>query len=67
MPKTIQLRNVPDALHRKLKARAAKSGQSLSDYLLREFRNIASQPTAEVMLGKLSSRAPRRRARHSSG
>ncbi|MGH7265953.1 MAG: FitA-like ribbon-helix-helix domain-containing protein [Candidatus Rokuibacteriota bacterium] len=36
MPKTIQLRNVPDELHRCLKARAAVEGLSLSDYLIRE-------------------------------
>jgi len=34
MPKMIQLRNVPDDLHRKLKARAALTGMSLSDYPL---------------------------------
>ena len=34
MPKMIQLRNVPDTLHRRLKARAAMAGMSLSDYLL---------------------------------
>ena len=39
MSKMIQLRGVPDALHRQLKARAAMSGLSLSDYLLREVRN----------------------------
>ena len=41
----IQLRNVPDALHRKLKARAALEGLSLSDFLTREARKIAYQPT----------------------
>jgi len=38
MPKMIQLRNVPDSLHRSLKARAAMAGMSLSDYLLAELR-----------------------------
>jgi len=37
----IQIRNVPDELHRKLKARAALAGQSLSDYLLAEIRRSA--------------------------
>lgn len=41
----IQIRNVPDSLHRKLKARAAMEGMSLSDYLLDELRLIAQQPT----------------------
>ena len=34
MKKTIQIRNVPEALHRKLKSRAALEGKSLSGYLL---------------------------------
>ena len=45
MAKSVQLRNVPDALHRKLKARAAKAGTSLSGYLLAEIREIAEVPT----------------------
>ncbi len=45
MSKMIQLRNVPDALHRSLKARAAMAGRSLSDYLLAEIKEIAERPT----------------------
>jgi plasmid stability protein len=45
MSKMIQLRNVPDALHRTLKARAALAGMSLSGYLLAEIREIAERPT----------------------
>lgn len=45
MSKMIQIRNVPDDLHRTLKVRAAREGTSLSDYLLREVRAIASKPT----------------------
>jgi plasmid stability protein len=41
----IQIRSVPDALHRRLKARAAMSGMSLSDYLLAELKEIAERPT----------------------
>ena len=52
----IQLRHVPDALHRQLKARAALSGLSLSDFLVREVRKIAEQPTAEEMLERLKQR-----------
>ena len=40
MSRMVQIRNVPDALHRKLKARAADSGQTLSDYLLRELERL---------------------------
>jgi antitoxin FitA len=45
MSRTIQLRNVPDALYRKLKARADMVGMSLPDYLLSEIREIAKPPT----------------------
>ena len=54
----IQLRHVPDALHRQLKARAAMAGLPLSDYLIREVRKIAAQPTPEEMLARLRSREP---------
>ena len=54
----IQIRNVPEDLHRKLKARAATAGMSLSDYLLREVREIAEQPTMEEMLERLAKLPP---------
>ena len=41
MSTMIQIRNVPDALHRRLKSRAALAGMSLSDYLLSEIRDVA--------------------------
>jgi plasmid stability protein len=56
MSKMIQIRNVPDVLHRKLKARAAVAGQSLSDYLLSEIDRIAALPTREEMLARIHSR-----------
>jgi plasmid stability protein len=56
MPKMVQVRNVPDALHRKLKARAAVSGQTLSDYLLAELERLASRPTREEMMARLHRR-----------
>ena len=46
----IQIRNVPDELHRDLKARAARSGMSLSDYLLAELRALAVRPTMHEWL-----------------
>jgi len=58
MSKMIQLRNVPDALHRSLKARAALTGRSLSDYLLAEIKEIAERPT----LAELRERLHRRKA-----
>jgi plasmid stability protein len=60
MSKMIQLRNVPDSLHRQLKARAALSGLPLSDYLIREVRRIAERPTAEEMRARLARRQPYR-------
>lgn len=60
MPKMIQLRHVPDALHRQLKARAALSGLPLSDYLIREVRKFAEQPTPEEMRERLRQRDPYR-------
>ena len=57
MPKMIQLRHVPDALHRQLKARAALEGLSLSDFLIREARKIAERPTVGEMRERLAQRA----------
>ncbi len=53
MSKMIQLRNVPDALHRGLKARAAMAGMSLSDYLLAEIKEIAERPTLAELRERL--------------
>jgi antitoxin FitA len=58
MSKMIQLRNVPDALHRSLKSRAALAGMSLSDYLLSEIREIAARPTLAEFRERLRTREP---------
>ena len=58
MSKMIQLRNVPDSLHRGLKARAAMAGMSLSDYLLAEIREIAEKPTLAELRDRLHERKP---------
>lgn len=58
MSKMIQLRNVPDALHRSLKARAAMAGMSLSDYLLGEIKEIAERPTLAELRERLRTRKP---------
>jgi plasmid stability protein len=50
MSSMIQIRNVPDELHRDLKARAARSGMTLSDYLLTELRALAVRPTMQEWL-----------------
>jgi antitoxin FitA len=54
----IQIRNVPDALHRWLKSRAALAGMSLSDYLLQQIREVAERPTVEEMRARLARRSP---------
>jgi plasmid stability protein len=52
----IQIRNVPDALHRRLKSRAALAGMSLSDYLLSEIRQVAERPTLDELRARLAQR-----------
>ena len=58
MSKMIQLRHVPDELHRRLKARAAMEGMSLSDYLLHEIKEATSYPTISELREKLAGRTP---------
>jgi plasmid stability protein len=52
----IQIRNVPDDLHRLLKTRAAKAGMSLSEYLLAEIRRSAEVPTMDEWLQRVRAR-----------
>lgn len=52
----IQVRNVPEDLHRALKAKAATAGSSLSDFVLAELVQLAKRPT----LGELRERLRRR-------
>lgn len=54
----IQIRNVPDDLHRRLKSRAAMAGMSLSDYLLGEIKEISERPTLEELRERLHQRKP---------
>jgi plasmid stability protein len=56
MTAMIQIRNVPDALHRRLKSRAALAGMSLSDYLLSEIRQVAERPTLDELRARLELR-----------
>ena len=57
MSTMIQIRNVPDALHRQLKSRAALAGMSLSDYLLSEIREVAARPTVAELRARLERRS----------
>jgi plasmid stability protein len=56
----IQIRNVPDDLHRRLKVRAAEQGLSLSDYLLRMAEREASYPTIEELTDRIRRLGPSR-------
>ncbi len=56
MSRMIQVRNVPDEIHRKLKVRAAKEGVTLSELLAREARRLAEQPTLEELRERLLSK-----------
>ncbi|MGP0072687.1 MAG: FitA-like ribbon-helix-helix domain-containing protein [Bryobacteraceae bacterium] len=58
MPKMIQVRNVPDSLHRKLKSRAALEGMSLSDFVLKEMEHVAERPTMKELAARIASRTP---------
>lgn len=58
MSRMVQIRHVPDDVHRELKARAARAGMSLSDFLLREVQRVVETPPVEDLLAR---RAARRR------
>lgn len=56
--KMIQIRHVPAGVHRQLKARAALTGKSLSEYLLGELRRTLERPTRAELLDRLGRRSP---------
>jgi plasmid stability protein len=56
--KMIQIRNVPDDLHRALKVRAALEGTTLSELILRELPRIAHGPSLAQMIERIKSREP---------
>lgn len=61
----VQIRNVPPDVHRRLKARAAIEGLSMSDYVLREIRKALERPTRQEVLDRLRAR-PARQLRRSA-
>ena len=64
MPSTmVQIRNVPAEFHRRLKARAAMEGMSMSDYILREVGKSLERPTRQEVLERLRTRPVRRLTR----
>lgn len=58
MPKMIQIRHVPDRLHRRLTARAAAAGMTLSDYLRAELEQVSAQLTPAEVRDRLSELEP---------
>lgn len=58
MSRMVQVRNLPEAMHRKLKARAATAGLSLSDYIRLELERSVERPTREELLERLSRSEP---------
>ncbi len=63
MSKMIQVRDVPDEVHRVLKARAAAEGISLSDYIKRDLEELATKATIEDIVVSARGRGARARAR----
>ena len=55
--KMIQIRNVPDELHRSLKARAAREGRTLSDLILSDLPRLADKPSPEQVMSRIRSRS----------
>jgi len=55
--KTIQIRNVPDDVHRALRTRAAAAGVSLSDFALTELERVARHPPVADLLSRARSRS----------
>jgi plasmid stability protein len=55
--RSIQIRNVPDRVHKTLRARAAAAGQSLSDYLLQELVRVAERPPVADVLTRADGRS----------
>lgn len=58
MSKTLQVRDVPEDVHRILKARAALGGMSLSEFVLRELERVANRPSREELYERLRRRQP---------
>jgi len=59
MSKMIQIRNVPDDLHRDLKVRAAAAGMSMSDYIKRELSLRAGKSTIKEMIARREAQGRR--------
>jgi plasmid stability protein len=58
MSKMIQIRNVPDEMHRALKVRAAAAGMSLSDYIKKELSWANEKDSWEEIFARAKARGP---------
>lgn len=58
MSKMLQIRNVPNEVHRRLKSRAALVGVSMSDYVLREIERMLSRPTRDEVFARIADLPP---------
>jgi antitoxin FitA len=58
MSKMIQIRNVPDEMHRALKASAAAEGMSLSDYIKRELGGVTAKLSLDEIDARIRARGP---------
>jgi plasmid stability protein len=56
--KMLQIRNIPDDLHRQLKERAAREGTTMSDLVLRELPRLARRPSPEQVMERIRAREP---------
>jgi antitoxin FitA len=63
MSKMIQVRDVPEELHSTLKARAAREGMTLSDFIKRELARVAERPTMQEWLERVQRAKPIRTGR----
>ncbi len=58
MAKMLQIRNVPDDLHRRPKARSALAGMSMSEHVLREIRRSLTRPTRDEVFARIAELPP---------
>lgn len=57
MSRMIQIRHVPDDIHKILKIRAVEKSMSLSEYLLRELTRMVKRPTLDDVMERIEKRA----------
>jgi plasmid stability protein len=53
---SVQIRNVPDTVHQRLKVKAAQSGRSLNEYLLAQLEHVATRPELTDLAERIRAR-----------